>query len=80
MEGGQAAYPEFVFFCRRQRGRLWVDCTGREGRGRMFHRTHLLPKFPRCVYSRVVLGLVVGEVLVLSPTRVASRRMRWRRV
>ena len=33
----------------------------------MFHRTHLLPKFPRCVYSRVVLGLVVGEVLVLPP-------------
>ena len=27
-----------------------------------------MPKFPRCVYSRVVLGLVVWEVLVLSPT------------
>ena len=27
-----------------------------------------MPKFPRCVYSRVVLGLAVWEVLVLSPT------------
>ena len=27
-----------------------------------------MPKFPRCVYSRVVSSLVVWEVLVLSPT------------
>ena len=31
-----------VLLCRRQRGRLWVDCTEREGRGRMFHRTPLV--------------------------------------
>ena len=36
--------PRVRFLSQRQRGRLWVGCftEEREGRGRMFHRTHLL--------------------------------------
>ena len=43
VEGGwTGSLPRVRFLSRRQRGRLRVDCTEREGRGRAFHRTNFL--------------------------------------
>ena len=54
--GWTSSLPRVRFLCRRQRGRLWVDCTGREGRGRMFYRTHLLLHTHHDIISRSLIG------------------------